>query len=62
MKLQKWQKLNGMSNLALAKLLGCDVSMIYYYHNKTKNFSPKMARKIKKKTAGQVTEMEVLYR
>ena len=62
MKLKTWQKKYRLSDVKMAKLLGCDPSMVSYYHAGDRNFSAAMAKKIQKITKKEVSALEILYR
>jgi len=62
MLLRQWKKKNKLNNRQMANMFNFHESMFSHYFAGRKNFTAESARTITKKTKGEVTEMEILYR
>ena len=61
MRLKQWQIKNKLSNVELAKKIGCDPSFISHFYAGRREFSKQMCRKISKLTSGKFSIMELLF-
>ncbi len=57
----RWMKIDRLTQVALAKKLGCTYTHVFNILRLRRGISPKMAKKIEQLSKGEVSRLEALY-